>query len=178
MTQIETPNLLLKYLTPNDASSEYATWLNDTEINQFLEVRHTTHTVDSCKEFIKECENDPNSYLYGIFTKSNERHIGNVKVGFINNLYKRGEVSLFIGDKNYWGKGYATEVVRAITQHSVNNLGLTKLEAGCYENNLNSLRVFLKNGYVVEGFFRSHIVSKGNRIGCFWVGFLANDFTK
>lgn len=175
MHEIETSSLHLRPLGAEDVSEIYASWLNDPEVNKYLETRHEYQTIESCKNFVESCNNDPGSHLFGIFLKENGRHIGNAKVGFINPYYKTGQVSLFIGEKQFWNKGFSTEVVRALNQFAFKKLGLQRLEAGCYEDNLGSLRVFLKSGYVVEGFKRSHVVRDGRRLGCFWLGVLANE---
>ncbi len=176
MPEIETLRLNLRHLETKDATEMYASWLNDPEVNKYLETRHEQQTVENCRRFIKSCNSDPESHLFGIFLKENGRHIGNAKVGSVNRHYERGQVSLFIGEKQYWNKGLSTEVVRALNQHAFTKLGLQRLEAGCYEDNLGSLRVFLKSGYVVEGFMRSHVVRDGRRLGCFWLGVLASEY--
>jgi len=152
MTVIETNRLYLRPLSEEDATQHYVNWLNDPEVNRYLETRHNAQTIASCKAFIDQCNEDEKAHLYGIFMKDGERHIGNTKLGFINTEYARGELSLFIGDKAYWGKGLAGEVVQALSQYGFNHLGLERIEAGCYAENLASLRVFLKTGYTVEGF--------------------------
>ncbi|WVM94098.1 GNAT family protein [Halopseudomonas pachastrellae] len=62
-----------------------------------------------------------------------------------------------------------------ITAYGFDSLGLHRLEAGCYEDNLASLRIFLKAGYTVEGFMREHVTLNGRRMGCFWLGKLHNE---
>jgi len=176
MVELNTDRLYLRYLTPSDATEAYANWLNDPEVNRYLETRHSIQTVESCRDFIRQCSADPGSHLFGIFLRKTGAHIGNAKIGFINTLYQRGQVSLFLGEKEYWGKGFATEVVQALTSFGFKKLGLNRLEAGCYENNLASLRVFLRNGYTVEGFMRDQVVLDNRHLGCFWLGILAHEF--
>ena len=45
--------------------------------------------------------------------KTTDKHIGNIKLGPINWIHRYGDISLLIGDKDYWGKGIATEAIRA-----------------------------------------------------------------
>lgn len=115
-------------------------------------------------------------HTFWYFLIGSNEHIGNIKIGFINNIYKRGELSLFIGAKEHWGKGLGSEAVRAVSSFSKEKLGLKKIEAGCYEDNLGSLRIFLKCGFVVEGFRRNHVVRDGKPLGCFLLGLLTDDY--
>lgn len=171
---LQLPNNVLRPLCVEMVTEEYVGWLNNPEINRYLEVRHFHNTLESCKEFVEQSNADPCSYLFGIFDKDN-KHIGNAKLGFINTLYKRGEISLFIGDKNYWGRGIGYHVVHALTEFGFKRLGLHRIEAGCYASNQASLRVFLKAGYTVEGFKREHVLSEGEFEGCFWLGKLSSE---
>lgn len=175
MSIITTERLLLRPLTPPDVTEKYVGWLNDSEVNQFLETRHHPQTKQSCLAFVESVNQDPLSHLFGVFLKSNNEHIGNAKIGFINVHYQTAQVSLFIGEKKYWGQGYSTELVKALSDYGFHQLKLQKLEAGCYEHNLGSLNVFLRSGYSVEGFLRQHVIHEGKRIGCFLLGKLANE---
>ena len=175
MALISSERLLFRPLGANDVSERYVAWLNDPEINRFLETRFESQTIDSCLKFVLEQEQDANSHLFGIFIKGSLEHIGNIKLGFVNQHHHTGQLSLLIGEKSYWRFGYATESVRRITEWGFDELGLERIEAGCYDNNLGSLRTFIKVGYSVEGYFRSSVVSEGRRIGGFWLGMLRDD---
>lgn len=178
ITQIETPRTYLRQLTASDAVQAYADWLNDSMVNEYLETRHVHQTVKTCEDFIQNCNADPCSHLFGIFLRDSDAHIGNAKLGFINQTHARGELSMFIGVKSCWGKGFATEVVRSITEYGFEHLGLERIQAGCYEEHIASLSVFKKVGYQVEGLLREHVISNGHRTGCFWLGILKNELTK
>lgn len=176
MTELESSRLILRPLEHGDATQRYVDWLNDPAVNRYLETRHQVQTLGACRSFIEQSNKDPNTHLFGIFLKETGEHIGNAKLGFINPLYKKAQLSLFIGEQSCWNHGFAGEVVRTLTDFGFNGLGMERIEAGCYEENLASLRVFLKAGYTVEGFMRSHVVSNGVRSGCFWLGILKNEW--
>lgn len=178
MTEIKTVNLKLRPLTQDDVTESYVSWLNDIETNKYLETRHEKQTIKTCKEYVTHSNNSPNTHLFGVFLKDTKQHIGNAKLGFINTTHKTGQLSLFIGEKKFLNKGFATEVVRALTVYAFVDIGLKKVEASCYEENIGSLRAFLKAGYVVEGFMRSNVVCQDRRLGCFWLGILENECSK
>jgi [ribosomal protein S5]-alanine N-acetyltransferase len=173
--KLESERLMLRPLVESDATQMYADWLNDPEVNQYLETRHSPQSVETCREFIGKTNHDPNSHLFGIFLKEGGQHIGNTKLGFINPHYRSAEYSLFIGDRASWGKGLMTEVTRTLATYGFQTLGLERIESGCYEGNLASMRVLLKTGFTVEGFFRKSVVSNGRRCGFFWLGILKDE---
>jgi ribosomal-protein-alanine N-acetyltransferase len=118
---------------------------------------------------------DRTSHLFGIFEKDGNGHVGNIKLGFIKERHASGQLSLVIGEKSCWGKGYATEAIRAVTVWAFDELGLERVEAGCYDQNTGSLRAFLKVGYSVEGYHRRSVVLDGARTGSFWLGILKGE---
>ena len=172
MNIIRSKNLFFRTLSAKDASIEYVDWLNDRRINKYLEVRHYHHTMESVQSFIDSKNKSDSEFLYGIFFQKNKKHIGNVKIGNINHFYKTGEISLFIGDRDFWGKGLGEEIIRAITNHGFSEIGLKKIEAGCYESNIASLKSFLSSGYEREGILKSHVTSQGRREGLIRLGIL------
>ena len=175
MSNIASNNLYYRPLTTNDISDEYISWLNSRDINKYLEVRHTKHSRKKVNEFISLKNQSEDEYLYGVFCQKHNKHIGNVKIGNINHIYKTGEISLFIGDKNYWGKKLGIEIIKTLTYHAFNNLGLLKLEAGCYESNKASLKSFLACEYLIEGNLKSHVISDGNRENVIRLGIIKDE---
>lgn len=86
-----------------------------------------------------------------------------------------GQLSLLIGDKGYWRKSIATEAISTITNWAFDSLGLERIQAGCYDENIGSLKALLRAGYVVEGYFRKSILLDNRRIGSFCLAILKNE---
>jgi ribosomal-protein-alanine N-acetyltransferase len=55
----------------------------------------------------------------------------------------------------YWGKGFATEVLEALTRYVFTELEFTQLEAFVKPDNGASVRVLLKNSFENRGLFRN-----------------------
>ena len=63
-----------------------------------------------------------------------------------------GAVEIGYGiDEKYQGRGYATEAVSAVTEWAVQQDGITCVEAEAEEDNIASLRVLEKSGFVPNG---------------------------
>ena len=163
--------IFLKVLTLKDVTKPYVQWLNDYEITKFSEQKYLKHTLESTKNFVNKKYNSKNDLLFGIFFK--DTHIGNIKLGPIKFDHMSAEVSYFIGIKKFWGKGIASKCVKTIVQLAMKDLGLKKINAGYYENNIGSAKVFEKCGFVVEGVRKSDIIFEKKRIDCVLVGYLA-----
>jgi len=152
----ETPRLVLQTLTRENASPDYLAWVSDPEVTRFLEIRHTPQTPETVNHFIETMHASPVNILLGIFLKAKKKHIGNVKIGPINPRYGRADIGLLLGDKNSWGKGYATEAIEGICTIAKEILGLRRLQSGAYAHNTASISVFEKAGFVEEGRYIQH----------------------
>jgi RimJ/RimL family protein N-acetyltransferase len=78
--------------------------------------------------------------------------LDNVSIGFVglkvtDNI---GEVS-YIFDSDYTGKGYCTEVIRALIDIGFNKLEINKIYATVLEENIASIRVLEKNNFKRNG---------------------------
>lgn len=153
--------IFLRPVTMQDVSAEYCAWLNDPEINRYLETRFAVQTLASVRSYVETAISASDSIFLAIIGKATNLHIGNIKLGPILPYHRRSEISFFIGDKRCWGKGYATEAVRLLTEYALCELALVKVTAGCYSTNLGSKRVFEKLGYEQEAVFKKQYFSEG-----------------
>ena len=65
-------------------------------------------------------------------------------------------MGIIIGEKDCWGKGFATETLRLLVDFAFQTLQLKKLTAGCYGGNTGSEKSFQKAGFVIEGSRPAH----------------------
>ena len=78
-----------------------------------------------------------------------ETSIDDIRIGFVglkidNNI---AEIS-YIFDSDYVGNGYCSEVVKTLIDIAFNKLNLEKLYAYSKEENIASIKVLTKNGFV------------------------------
>ena len=164
--------IFLRVLRLNDVSDSYVEWLNDYEVTKFTEQKYFIHTVESIKTFVRQKDNSEGDLLFGIFFDGT--HIGNIKLGPIRFEHMSAKVSYFIGEKKFWGKGIASKCVETVVHFAVNELGLKKINAVYYENNIGSAKVLEKCGFVVEGNKISDVIFENKRIGSVLVGYVTN----
>lgn len=153
--------IYLRALTPDDVNDNYIEWLRDDAVTQFLEIRWQVFSNEDIRGYVKLMNDSSKDYLFGIFLKGNNEHIGNVKVGEINQMHRFGDVGLLIGNKDMWGKGYGTEAVRLATQYAFEELNLNHLKAGMYADNKGCYKAFVKAGYREAGRYKSRRFYKG-----------------
>lgn len=147
MIILESDIFYLRKISIDDCNENYLKWMNDPEINKYLESRFTTHTIDSLKDFVNSMNNSENNVLFAIVDKESDTHIGNIKLGNIHPIHKYADIGLLIGDKNYWGRGIATNAIKLVSEFAFDELNLRKVFAGVYENNIGSIKAFEKCGF-------------------------------
>ena len=121
-------------------------------------------------EFVSQKYDSESDLLFGIFFDGT--HIGNIKLGPLKLEHMSTEVSYFIGEKEFWGKGIASKCIETIVQFAVSELGLKKISSGYYENNIGSAKVLKKCGFVIEGTKVSEIIFENKRINHVLVGYV------
>lgn len=170
--------LILRELKIDDINETYLGWLNDRNVNKYLETRFIPQTMRGIKKYWEEHESDQNSPWFAICLGEELKHIGNIKLGPINWIHRRADISLFIGDRNSWGKGYASEAILAVIDWGFSRLNLMKINAGIYESNKASVKAFLKCGFSIEGTLREEVFSEGNRENLLKMGITKEDWIR
>jgi [ribosomal protein S5]-alanine N-acetyltransferase len=163
MFRLESEQLLLRPVTIDDVGPAYLGWMNDPEVNQYLESRYVEQTLDSLADFVRSVLADERNVFAAIVRKSDGVHVGNIKLGPIDQRHRTGDIGLVIGERSAWGHGYATEAIAAITAFAFEELGLQKVTASAYGANMGSVRAFEKAGFEREGVRRSQFQSGDRR---------------
>lgn len=153
-----------------DVTSEYVLWLNDPDVNRYLETRFTSHTIDDVRAYVRAQGDAADTVFLAIIRRADGRHIGNLRVGAIDRRHGTATIALVIGDKSAWGEGCGSDAIAAATRYAFDVLGLYKLTARCYATNLGSIRAFEKAGWRREGIQRSQFVSGEARVDGVWLG--------
>jgi RimJ/RimL family protein N-acetyltransferase len=175
---IRTPRLVLRDIRVSDISQEYIDWLNDPEVNQFLEIRFAKQTRETVENYVRaRLENTRDSKHFGVYDQNDKRLVGTVTFPVINWHHLFADLSFVIGHPDARGQGYATEAVHAALYHMFRDCGMFYIWAGYYEGHMASAKVLEKNGFQVEGRFRKkRINAEGIRVDNILTGLMHEDF--
>src|SRR3989339_329284 len=144
-TIVSGSRVFLRTLQEDDATDAYAAWLNDPEVNQWLETRRVT--VPELRTYIRAKRESPDALLFGIFWKQTGQHIGNIKLEPIDREKKEATIGILIGEKPFWGKGVATEATNLAAEYAFSALGLQGVTLGVIPENKPAIRVYEKCGF-------------------------------
>ena len=162
MKAIETERLLLRDLVTGDrhAVHEYA---SDPEVVRFMD--WGPNTKDETDEFIKRSISTQNekprrNFTLAIILKNTGELIGSCGIHVSNPENREGWLGYCL-NRNFWGRGYATETARGLVKFGFAKLDLHRLFATCDPENSASAHVLEKSGMKREGHLREHKWSKG-----------------
>ncbi len=156
--------LLLRALELEDINTTYLGWLKDPDVNRFIETRFQPQSLETLRTYWQKHCNDSTCPWFAICLVEDSRHIGNIKLGPIHSFHRRADMSLFIGDRNCWGKGLATEAISLVRDWAFKELDIQKINAGIYSLNMPSIRAFEKCGFELEGTLRDESFNGGQRM--------------
>ncbi|MEK7655919.1 MAG: GNAT family N-acetyltransferase [Patescibacteria group bacterium] len=137
--------IYLRTLTEQDATQRYASWLNDAEVNSFLATKSAT--VNELQEYIAKKNQQFDAILCGIFLKDNDLSIGTVKFEPIDLDSRRARIAVMIGDKTFWGQGFAGEAMELLMKYGFDKLRLTEIDLGVIDKNEAAIRTYHKLGF-------------------------------
>ncbi len=146
-----TARLILREVNLIDISDELIWWLNDSETNKFLEVRHSVQTRELVEKYVSAKLNDLTNPHFGVYDNEGKRLVGTTTVNLYNPHHNVADISFVIGHPEARRKGYATESVHAVCAYMFEVKAVHKITGGLYANNIASQRVFEKNGFSLEG---------------------------
>jgi len=149
-------DLILKVLEEEDVGNNYVEWFLNTEIVRYSDNQYKKFTLDGQKEYVRNCCSNTDIKLFGIFDEN--KHIGTISISGLNSVHKKAEITYVVGDTSYWGKGVGTFAVAEIIRKAKDHYKLNKLFAGLADANVGSKRVLEKNGFVLEGTRKNHLL--------------------
>jgi len=170
--------LYLRSLEESDISEKYIGWLNNYEVTRYLETGKVPTTSEAIHNYLESFRGSSNDIILAIIDRETDQHIGNVTLNRINWIHRTADTGLMIGEKDFWGKGYAFEAWSLIIEYAFQRLGLRKIIAGSMDKNVASIAVLKKLGFKLEGTFRQEFLVDGEFRDAVRLGLLKEDYYK
>lgn len=101
---------------------------------------------------------EPRGEYYLAVTAAGDRMVGFARLGLDG--VKAAKLGYAVA-ADEWGKGYATDAARALTQFGFATLGLHRISAAIGPDNAPSIAIAERLGYTLEGRIRDHVFTNG-----------------
>lgn len=175
--QITTSRLVLNEINWNDLENIHKLHLIP-EVDEFntlgipKNIEETKGLIQPIIE--KQGKADQHSYCWNILLKDNEKFIGNAGLILSLDKFKLGEIYYKLAP-DFWGRGYATEVCKALIKSGFEEFNLHKVEAGVAIGNAASIKVLEKSGMIREGLRRKILPIRGEWVDNYHYAIVEDD---
>ena len=146
MQRIDTQRLLLRTPRQEDLDAVAAMW-GDIEGGKYM----PDPNYENGSEIAEILEDDPDCpvYYFVAFLADCDEIMGTCSLGFENTATKDYSIGYNV-KKDYWGNGYAGEMVHALIDFA-RELGIKSITAPIAKENKASIRVVEKCGFAIDG---------------------------
>jgi ribosomal-protein-alanine N-acetyltransferase len=136
----------------------YCRWFADPEVTRFI-LGVAPPTLKQEEEWLERIARSEIDVIWAILV--GDRHIGATGLHQIHWQSRHAMSGIWIGDKDCWGKGYATEAMQLRTAYAFEHLGLEKVWTTVDVENIASRRALERVGYREVGVQRRHVYRNG-----------------
>lgn len=164
------------YLSPRNSedAEKYTEWMNDFHTTDYTGRSHQIMTIEAEKKYLEEKINE--EAVFAIVDSNEDKLIGTVGLHQVNHLKRTATLGIFIGDKEYGGKGYGTEAIRLILDYGFNYLNLNNIKLDLMEFNERALACYKKCGFKEYGRRKCEFIN-GKYYDSISMDILAEEFT-
>ena len=125
-------------------------WSNDPEIRRLTgEVSTMSHA--EAEKFYRELRPDKDRIWFVIVLKKGNRVIGEAGLLRMFKPWRCTDMSIIIGEKDAWGKGYGTEAGHLLLNYTFKRLGFHRVSVGVVGFNERAIRFWEGLGFKKEG---------------------------
>ena len=165
------------YLSPrnNEDVEKFTEWLNDFDITDYLGRSDTVCSLDKEKQYLEE--NQDAEASFAIIDLEKDEMIGSISLERINHIHRVGTLGIFIGNKQFWNKGYGTEAIRLILDYGFNYLNLHCIQLHLMSFNQRALKCYQKCGFKETGRIRECRFINGKYYDIISMDILSSEFT-
>jgi RimJ/RimL family protein N-acetyltransferase len=146
---LETARLVLRKPVMDDADAIFTTYASDPAATRYVSFR-THRSPAEARGYVQQCTAGwagSGPFTWAIVLRESGRLAGMIDIRPQNHRVELG----YILGREYWGRGYMTEVVRAVSDWALAQPEVHRVWAVCDVDNLASARVMEKAGMAREG---------------------------
>jgi len=175
---IDGRNLSIRPISADEINQRYVDWLNNPEINQFLEVRHRSQSIESAVDYINGLRSKEGCEMFAILTKKEQIHIGNITITDYNPNRQRYTVfGMMIGDPRARAMGLGGQAMVLLMEYLFTDPVIIRVECGAIADNQRSWRTLEALGLRKEGVLRKRsILSSGKITDIYLYGLLREEW--
>jgi RimJ/RimL family protein N-acetyltransferase len=152
-------------------------WSNDAELRKLIgEVAPMSRA--ETEKFYKELLADKDRMWFVIALRRGDRVIGEAGLLRMFRPWRATDMTIIIGEKDAWGKGYGTEAGRLLLNYAFLRLGFHRVSIGVVGFNERALRFWESLGFKKEGVHRDGYYCNNEYSDFIMMSILEDEFRK
>ena len=167
------------YLRPfgRDVLPYIQKWSNDAELRK-LTGEVAPMSGAETEKWYKELLGDKDRMWFAIVLKRGDRVIGEAGLLRMFRPWRNTDMTIIIGEKDAWGKGYGTEAGRLLLDYAFRRLGFHRISVGVVGFNQRALRFWESLGFKKEGVERDEYYYDNEYSDGVMMSILENEYKK
>jgi RimJ/RimL family protein N-acetyltransferase len=146
--------IYLRGFEKKDLTGNYFNWANDPAVTHYLFMGAKPNIAENMEEWFNTMRHDASETLFVICDKQNNKVIGFCGLHRIDWIGRTAEYRIFLGEKDYWGKGIGQEAGKLLVRYGFEKLNMNKVWLGVTDENVPAVKSYEKLGFVHEGVLR------------------------
>lgn len=150
-------------------------WSRDAEIRGLIGEVASMSKTDS-EKFLEKVRADTERAWFMVVVKENDKVIGEAGLLRMDRAWLTTDVSVIVGEKTEWGKGYGTETIALLLNYAFRHLKFHRVAVGVVGFNERALRFWEKVGFMKEGIQRDGYYYDGKYYDFIMMSILDDEF--
>jgi len=156
-------------------------WQRDTEFHRLADSDPAEMSSEKkIKEWFEKRIDEgfkPERYPFCARTIDGDKFIGFFGL-WVDLIHNEAWVGIGIGERDFWGKGYGTDMMKLCLQYAFTELNVHRVSLGLHEYNPRALKSYEKAGFRLEGRTRKDMLREGKRTDSLWMGILREEWSQ
>jgi RimJ/RimL family protein N-acetyltransferase len=168
----------LTALTEEDLP-DVARWQADAQFLRLLDARPAyPQEEETLRQWMEEKHEEGDGYLFAIRTIHLDDLIGYIELDGILWAHGVGWLSIAIGERENWGRGYGAEALQLALTFAFHELNLHRVQLTVFRYNERAIKLYEKLNFRHEGTFREFLERDGARHDMLLYGLLRREWTR
>jgi len=150
-------------------------WSEDAELRGSIGETKPMSQAD-CEKFLEQVCADNSREWFMVVIKQDNQVIGEAGLLRMDRAWRATDVSVIIGEKEEWGKGYGTETILLLLNYAFRHLNFHRVAIGVVGFNERALRFWEKVGFRKEGVHRDEYYYDGKYYDFVMMSILEDEF--
>lgn len=161
--KLETQRFILRRLTDDDVE-EFFLMHNDEDTLKYYDIQSFNNVYEAKRtlDFMNKWYKKNKLINWGIERKVDNKLIGNLCFYNIEKIHSKVQVGYLVS-RDYWRQGIAREVLSVLISFGFEKVGINRIEAQIYQENIASIFLVENLGFQKEGTLREYEFVKGKR---------------